>query len=127
MAGEVETDLELSRRGRLLSLWAGIFVAPIAALAHQQVNYMLVPWACAEGTRLPLFLVTLVSLGVAAGGGLVAWRNWERAGREWPTEAAGAAPRSRFMAAVGLLLSGLLALVIVAQGIASLFLDPCQL
>jgi hypothetical protein len=56
----------------------------------------------------------------------VAWREWRRAGEEAPDEGAGTLPRSRFMTAMGLLASPFFALVIVAQWVAVLFLNPCM-
>jgi hypothetical protein len=75
---------------------------------------------------LSLHLVSLGALLLALGGGAVAWREWRRAGSEWPGEGSGPLVRSRFMAVIGVLASAFFTLVIVAQWIAQLFLNPCM-
>jgi small-conductance mechanosensitive channel len=82
---------------------------------------------CPEGrARLVLSAMTLIFLLATAGGGLIAWRSWTRAGRKWPDESANKIVRSRFMAALGLLISVLCFFGIVAQWIPQLFFNPCQ-
>ena len=63
---------------------------------------------------------------VVGAGAWVAWREWTRAGAEWPDEGVSPAARSRFMAMLGLLGSLLFAAVILAQWLAKLFLHPCM-
>src|SRR5215210_1013501 len=88
---------EFSQRRGILWLWAGLLTAPLAFLLHLQVNYMLVTQLCQSQRKIILHLVTLAFLLVAAGGGIVAWRNWEASGRKWPGEGGSVAERSRFM------------------------------
>ena len=109
-----------------LTLWGGILAAPLAWFLQMQVNYALVPWACATGHLFVLRLVTLGGLAVAAAGALLAWREWRRMGGEWPKGAGGPQMRSRFMAVLGLLISIMFFLVILAQGIPNFILSPCQ-
>src|SRR2546426_2864705 len=110
----------------LLALWLGLLTAPLAWLVNLLLSYTLVLWACSTGRQYTLHLVTLAMLLVAAGGGCMAWRAWRQAGREWHDEAGGVLPRSRFMAAMGILLSSLFVLVILAQGIPSFVLSACE-
>lgn len=117
---------EFSQTRGILWLWAGMLTAPLAFLLHLQVNYMLVTQLCQSEHKLILHLVTLAFLLVAAGGGFVAWRNWEAAGRKWPGEAGSVTERSRFMSVVGLLLSALIVLALVAQWIPQFIYDPCH-
>ncbi len=109
-----------------VSLWAGILAGPVAWLLQMQTGYALVPWACATGHVFVLHLVTLGGLLIAAAGALIGWREWQRAGREWPKGKGGPQTRRRFMAVLGLLTSVLFFFVIVAQGIPSFILNPCQ-
>src|SRR4051812_45535055 len=109
-----------------MRLWAGILAGPIAWFLQMQVSYALVPWACATGHLIVLHLLTLGGLLIAAAGALTAWREWQRLGREWPKGAGGPQARSRFMAVLGLLASIMFFLVILAQGIPSFLLNPCQ-
>lgn len=121
-----EADREFRRWGEVLMLWAGVLVAPVAWILQMQAGYLLVQQSCMSGHNLSLHVVTAVALLLAALGGFIAWRNWEQAGGTWPDEEAGPTPRSRFMGAMGLLLSAMFFLVIVAQGVASFVLHPCQ-
>jgi hypothetical protein len=117
---------EFSQTRGILWLWAGLLTAPLAFLLHLQINYMLVTQLCQSRHKLILHLVTLGFLLVAAGGGFVAWRNWEASGRKWPGEAGSVAERSRFMSVVGLLLSALIVLALIAQWIPQFIYDPCH-
>ncbi len=111
---------------RPLVEWAGVLAGPLAFLLNLQVSYMLVPWACATGAQGTLYFVAAGALLLSGLGGLTSWRVWQRRGREWPGDEAGAVPRSRLLAVLGLLTSVLFALVIVAQGIPTFILSACQ-
>jgi hypothetical protein len=121
-----EADRKFARWREVLTLWAGVLIAPLAWALQMQAGYILVQPACQAGRNTLLHIVTLAALLLAALGGFIAWRKWQQTGRAWPDEAAGALARSRFMAVLGLLLSVMFFLVIVAQGIASFVLHPCQ-
>ena len=110
---------------RTAPLWYALLAGPLAWMLGLNADYSLVRVACAKGTMLPLHLVTLVTLLLAASGGLVAWREWRRDGAEWPGEEATVLERSRFMSVVGLMASALFSLAILAQWAAKLFLGPC--
>lgn len=103
-----------------------MLAAPIAWLLELQLHYMLVPWACLTGEHFVLHLITIGALLIAALGGALAWQGWRQSGRVWPDGSGGVAPRSRFMAVMGLLLSLLFFFVILAQGIPIFVLNPCQ-
>jgi cytochrome c biogenesis factor len=108
------------------ALWAGVLLAPVAFLLNLELAYAVVPHACLSQNRLPVHLVHLVCLVIALVGGAFALRSWRSCGETWPGEEGGPVSRSRFMAGLGLLLSVLFALVIVAQWIPSFVLSPCQ-
>jgi hypothetical protein len=108
------------------ALWAGVLAGPLATLTQLQANYALVPWACGAGRVWALHLVAFLALVVSVAAGLLSWRNLRRAGGGWDDEGAGVVPRSRFMAVVGLLISALAALVVIAQWIPIFVHDPCQ-
>jgi cytochrome c biogenesis factor len=108
------------------ALWAGLLLAPTAFLLNLELAYAVVPHACSSQNRLPVHLVHLVCLAIALVGGAFALRSWRYCGETWPGEEGGPVSRSRFMAGLGLLLSVLFALVIVAQWIPSFVLSPCQ-
>jgi hypothetical protein len=107
-------------------LWFAVLAGPVAWMLGLNAQYGLVRVACARQNMLYLHSVTLLTLLLAVAGGLVAWREWKRTGREWPGEGPGAIPRSRFMVALGLLASALFSLTILAQWAANLFFNPCM-
>jgi hypothetical protein len=109
-----------------LALWTGILAGPFAWFMQMQINYALVPWACATGHMMVLHMVMFGGLLIVAASMLAAWREWRRLGREWPKGAGGPQMRSRFMAVLGLFTSLLFFFVILAQGIPSFILSPCQ-
>jgi hypothetical protein len=109
-----------------VALWAGVLAGPLAMLTQLEVNYALVLWACGAGREWALHVVALLALVVTVAAGLLSWRNWRLAGANWDDEGAGVIPRSRFMSVVGVLISALTALVVVAQWIPIFVYGPCE-
>jgi hypothetical protein len=124
MTVDQRTDLPDARE--IAALWTGLLLPPAAFLLNLEVAYALVPVACSSGATLPVHLVHLGCLILALVGGVFAWRCWRATGSTWSGEEGGRLGRSRFMAGLGLLVSALFALVIVAQWIPSFLLSPCQ-
>ena len=124
MTVDLRTDIPDARA--IWALWVGLLLAPIAFLLNLETAYALVPTACSSHRELPVHLVHLGCLLLAAGGLLTAWRSWRTLGATWPGEAGDPLARSRFLAGTGLLVSAMFVLVILAQWIPSLLLDPCQ-
>jgi cytochrome c biogenesis factor len=108
------------------ALWAGLLLAPTAFLLNLGLAYGLVPTACSHHNRLLPHLVHAICFLIAATGGFFALRSWRACGETWPGDEGGTVGRSRFMAGLGLLLSLMFVLVILAQWIPSFVLDPCQ-
>jgi hypothetical protein len=73
-----------------------------------------------------LYVVTIVALALTALVGLMSFMTWRHAGSEWPGETADAITTTRFIAALGMLGSVAFFLVTLAQGIATVYYDPCQ-
>lgn len=105
-------------------LWAGVLVGPTAMLLQLEANYALVLWSCATGHTWPLHLVSLVALLATVVAGLLAYRVWTRVTAT--EDSGGPVARSRFMAAVGILISLLMCAVIVAQWIPVFIHHPCE-
>jgi tellurite resistance protein TehA-like permease len=112
----------LHPRGQAVQ-WTGLLAGPAAWALHMQANYSLVPWVCKNGGEIFIHLVTVAALLITAVGAFAAWRAWQEK-RE--AGADGEDSRSHFMGALGLLMSGLFFVVIVAQEIPSFIFHPCQ-
>jgi hypothetical protein len=124
MTVDPRTDVPDARA--LRALWTGILLPPLAFLLDLEVAYALVPTACSTRNQLPVHLSHLACLLLALFGGFTALRCWSALGSTWPGEAGDPTARSRFMAGVGILMSALFVLIIVAMWIPSFILDPCQ-
>jgi len=121
-----DTEQAFFQRQGIGWLWFGILAGPLAFLLNLQLSYMLVQPVCVTAHHIILHLVPAGALLLTASGGVSAWRNWQRTGQVESSIAAGVLPRSRFMAGVGLLTSGLFILAIVAQWLPNFILTPCQ-
>ena len=110
-------------------MWFGLLAGPIAWSLRLLIGYPLVPVACEQGTSILLHLVSAGFLLVTLAGAVVAWWSYRQARDETRTAREGAdawtVERTRFMALLGLLVSGLFALVIVAEWLTVFFTDPC--
>ena len=109
------------------ALWLLMVVGPAIVAAEQQANYVLVRQACSMQRNVALYVVVVVAIVLTIATALVGVSIWRRAGTAWPTEAGDLANRIRFISVVGILISAMSFLVIVAQGIATVQFDPCQL
>lgn len=118
---------EYLRRGRgIATLWFAVLAPPLAWMLGLNAGYGLVRVACARNSNLSLHLVSLATLLLALAGGWVAWRAWNRTGRQAPGEEGGTLARSRMMAVLGLMGGALFSLGIILQWVASLFFNPCM-
>jgi hypothetical protein len=122
----VDPRTDIADPQELRDLWTGLLLAPAAFLLNLEMAYALVPQACSSGTRLLTHVVHAVCLVLTILGGLTALRRWRLHGETWPGGGGGRVSRSRFMSGLGLLLSGFIAMVIVAQWIPSFVLTPCD-
>ena len=109
------------------ALWMLVVAAPIILAAEMQANFVLVRQACSMQRHIALYAVILVAMALTIATALVGISIWRRAGAEWPTEGSELAERIRFISVVGILSSAMSFLVILAQGIATVHFDPCQL
>jgi hypothetical protein len=106
--------------------WIGMFLAPATFAVHLQVTYNLVPWACVRHGELWLHVVDVLAVLLALAGTIVAWRVWQRTGRDAPGEGPGSLPRTSFLGVTGIGFSGTLTLVLFGQWIAAFWISPCQ-
>jgi hypothetical protein len=108
-----------------MRLWISILITPLVALLQLSANYALVPLACEKQQHAPIHLIAGLSLVAALAGMWMAWTAWREAGVQSPGDYGDAYSRSRFLAVVGLSLSALMALTIVAQWLTAAFIAPC--
>jgi hypothetical protein len=121
------THATLPRREDVIQVLA-IFGGPFAVLASMQAKYIVVPWACNSGAGVAALHVTAVAaVLLAAWIGLLAMRSWRRAGGGWPDEEGGRRGRGRFLCVLGMMLSALSMLVILAQWLPDLLGSPCRM
>src|ERR1700750_3121564 len=97
MADERDEVARVTEPRGAARLWFGMMGAPLAWALGFGTDYGLVRMACARQNTLPLHLVALVELAVVAAAGVVAYREWRRAGGGETTDGGGPIPRSRFM------------------------------
>jgi hypothetical protein len=109
------------------ALWVLVVAAPIIVAAEMEANFALVRQACSMQRNIVLYAVIVVSMILTIVTAMIALSIWRRVGATWPTEAPDVASRVRFIAVLGILSSGMSLLVILAQGIATVHFDPCQL
>lgn len=120
-------EKEFNRPGGIFLTWMGVLVGPFAFLLNLQLSYMLVPWACVSGQVFWLHVAAGASLLLALLGLSLAWRAHRKSRDGRQGEGGSAAARSHFMATLGLLMSSLFALIILAQWTANFIIGPCQL
>lgn len=122
-----KTEKEFSKTGGLFALWVGLLAGPVLWLLQFQTNYSLVSLTCRHGGAWVSHAVSIVALVLTTLAGLLARSKWREAGGGWPGEGReGIAPRTRFMSVLGLLISAIFFVVILAQWIAHWVFGPCQ-
>ncbi len=109
-----------------LALWIGVVGPPLLLLLTLEVDYALVELACSSDAPWILHVVPAVMLALAAGAGVLAWRNWHRTDAREPSDAAGPESRSRFLGLLGVLSAAFFALIIIAFWIPTTILGPCM-
>lgn len=109
------------------TIWLLIVLPAFICAAAMQANFTLVRQACSVQRNTMLYVVTIFALALTLGVALIAYLIWRRAGAEWPGETADVVTRTRFIAMISALGSGIFFLVTLAQGIATVYFDPCQL
>jgi hypothetical protein len=106
-------------------LWWGILIGPAAWALDQGISYAIDQHACSTGHFYLLHLVSAVGFVLTLTGGLLAWRQLAAVsdGRE-----DGGSPRDRswFMAWLGILMSSVFALAIIALLVTKIVLSPCD-
>lgn len=108
------------------ALWWGALAGPIAWSLHLLVSYALVQPACSRGLEVVLWVVSAVTLCLAAVGGVVAWRSWSTIGGGNDFSLRAVSGRRAFMAAFGVIACVLFAAGIILASVPLLFLGACE-
>jgi uncharacterized membrane protein YidH (DUF202 family) len=108
-----------------MRLWPGLIIPPLAFLTLLVVNYAIEPWACEYQVRWPLHLASAVTFALVLGVAALAWRDWKRVEFARRSEGARDVPRVQFLSAMALMLTGLMALAVVALWTTILIMPPC--
>jgi hypothetical protein len=115
-------------RGKRVALhgtsWAGLAAGPTAWAVDTQLNYALVPWACAHGRNIVPAIaggLAVVSL-LGALSSWLAWRRHDGPGMRSPEQDGD--PR-HLLSGIGVASGLLFAIVIALQGMAAVMISPC--
>jgi hypothetical protein len=108
-----------------LPLWTGILAGPVAWAFDLTASYALVKWNCMHPGPI-LHLISLASLVCVIAGGAVSAMAMQQTARDLPTDGGHPRQRAHFMAVLGLTMSALFALTIVAGAIPRWVLDACH-
>jgi len=118
-----ESQIESSSARQNLALWIAVLGSAIVWFLELQTTYPLVEWTCASKNHWVIHVTFLFFLLLAALPGWIAFTQSKLEG-SGERQSAGAG-RRRFMAVLGLMLSGTFVLLIFAQWIPIFFVDPC--
>jgi hypothetical protein len=120
-----ESREEHSQITRSRAEWAGILTGPIVWLLNLQTTYSLVHWACLNKQLYPLRLASLFFLALTAVAGIISLNIFQKLKGEARVTPPEDIARQRFMVSLGMMTSALFALAIIAQGLATFFINPC--
>jgi hypothetical protein len=110
---------------RDFALWTSMLLGPIAWFLNFQIIYGFAAVACKTG-KLRMFISCGVTLAIVLAGVILSIRLVMLSRKREPDELTDQLQnRAHFMAVVGLLANLLFMLVIIAQTIASMMIDPC--
>jgi hypothetical protein len=111
----------------LFHAWTGIGLAPAVTAVSFQARYMMVPFACQNGSNWSLHIVSIIAIVLSAFGLLSAFRTWQSTGRGEPGEQEGPLNRNRFLGVLGIGFSSAMLLMLIFQLIPALVLNPCTI
>lgn len=110
-----------------VSQWVGLLLAPAVFAVHLQLGYLLVIAACRQPRHAPwVHVAAIAAVLVAALGVLAAWLAWQRAGAEGPGDEGGPVARTRLLAALGIGMSAIVTLILLAQATLGFVAPMCQ-
>jgi hypothetical protein len=123
----VDNRIPISDGTHIGALWTANLLGPITVLLTQELSYVLTEKAaCAHGQMWTVHLSFALGVALTVSAGSLGWREWRRWGARPATLEGDPAGRSRFLSVVGMLVSTLSGMVVIAMWLATLFLHPCQ-
>jgi hypothetical protein len=123
----IDPRIPVSDGTHIGALWTANLLGPVTVLLIQELSYILSEKAgCAHGQMWTVHLSFALGLALTLLAGSLGWREWRRWGAQPSTPEGDPGGRSRFMSVVGMLVSTLSAVVVIAMWSATLFLHPCQ-
>ena len=108
-------------RERAPALWAGLLGPSFLVLLNLEISYALTPLSCRSGSHVVMIALTAAIFVVDLLAGVGAARHLRR---DWLEDTV--LTRPAYTAMLGVLLSALGAVVIVAQWLPNLYLSTCQ-
>ncbi len=108
-----------------MRLWPPIIIPPLVFLAALTAGLAVPNWECGHQYRYVLHVVALICLAIAAGGIALAWRDWRSVGLAHPDDRPDRAMQVRFISALGMGVSSLMAMATVTYWAVVIILPPC--
>lgn len=116
---------EVGTRRSTILLWMLALGPPVVWAIRFALSYALVPLVCLADFIVVLHVITVVTLSTVLGLGWLSSRFWQST-RVTPEHVDDAVmKRARFMALFGMMSAALFTLVIIAEGLANVMIDPC--
>ena len=104
----------LGRRGSA-ALWYGLLGAPFSFAIELLIIYAAVPFDCARASRIDVSIIGAISLAVSLSAGFVSYRIWRELGQDLPRQEDTRVDRTRLLAVIGLMFSGLFSLLLLGH------------
>jgi hypothetical protein len=115
-----------SSPANLFALWWGILIGPLAWAADLGISYPIVHLLCEFNHAWGFHAITVCMLALAISGTLVARHELGLVSRVPGEKLPRPIERSRFMAQLGIAVSVLFIIVILAESVPKLGISPCQ-
>src|SRR5256885_891857 len=117
---------DVPKESRTVSLWAGVLGAPLLWAFQLNLNYMIVPRICRNHHTGVFHLLSVLFLLAVIACGALCWMEWVHIGRAGSDDdEPGGVGRVHFLSVLGMLSSLLFAIAIIAQALASFYINPC--
>ncbi len=115
-----------SSPANLFALWWGILIGPLAWATDLGISYPIVQPLCAFNQAWGFHAISMCTLALAVSGVLVARRELALVPRAPGEKVPRPIERSRFMAHLGIAISVLFMIAILAESVVEIGVNPCQ-